>query len=363
MRTFDRYLIRIFLRAFLICFVSLIGLYIIIDAFSNLDEFSERSHGFVALLATMGGYYSYRISLFFDRMAGVITTLSAMFTFSWVQRTNELMPVLAAGVPIYRIIAPVLVSAMVMNGLAVANQELIIPRIAKQLQMTPDDDSVRSISGHSVNDPRGILFGGERCYRQEQKVRPAHITLLPSAGLAGGLVELRADDAKFIPPGAGSPSGGWLLTGMRSATVPRIEGVLEPLESGGHFLHTSVTFDQISRQQQWFQFSSTADLLAELRKTNHPRADLAVLLHSRFTKPLAALTLLLLGLPFVLSGADRRLTSLIGVSLVVSLAFQMFSQMCHRLGCAESISPTLAVWLPVMVFGSLAVGMFDLVKT
>ena len=361
-RTFDRYLIHIFLRAFLICFVSLIGLYIVIDAFSNLDEFSERSHGLFELLATIAGYYSYRVSLFFDRLAGVISTLSAMFTFSWVQRTNEVLPMLSAGVPIYRILAPVLMSAMLMSGLAVANQEMIIPRIAKQLEMAPDDDSVRSIGGHAANDSRGILFGGDRCMRQERKVKPAHITLLPH--LAGSLVELRVDEAKYVPPGAGSPSGGWLLNGVRSANVPRIEGVLEPVESGGHFLHTTVTFDQISRQHQWFQFSSTTDLLAELRNpASRRRPEMAVLLHSRFTKPLAAMTLLLLGLPFVLSGADRRIVSLVGMSLAVSLAFQIFTQLCQRLGSAECISPPLAAWLPILVFGSLAVGMFDLVKT
>jgi lipopolysaccharide export system permease protein len=362
MRTFDRYLIEIFLRAFLICFVSLIGLYIVIDAFSKLDEFSERSHGLFALLTTIGSYYSYRVSLFFDRLAGVISTLAAMFTFSWIQRTNELMPMLAAGVPVYRIVAPVLVSAMTMNGLAVVNQEMIIPRIARQLELAPDDDSLRAIGAHSASDPRGILFSGDRCYRQEQKVKPAHVTVPPT--VASTLVELRADEAKYVPPGGGNPSGGWLLSGVKSPHVSPIEGVLEPVESGGYFFYSTITFEQISRQNHWFQFSSTRELLDELHNpANRRRTEMAVLVHSRCTKPLAAMTLLILGLPFVLSGADRRMVSLVGMSLVISFAFQMFWQLCQRLGTAECISPTLAAWLPIMVFGSLAVGMFDLVRT
>src|SRR2546422_8142071 len=153
---FDRYLIHIFIRAFLICFASLVGLYIVIDAFSNLDEFSERAHGLVSLLATMGEYYMFKVSYYFDRLAGVITTMSAMFTFAWLQRTNELMPLLAAGVPVRRVVAPVLISASAIYGLTTINQELIIPRIAKQLQMRPDDDSVRTVKAHASHDPRGI---------------------------------------------------------------------------------------------------------------------------------------------------------------------------------------------------------------
>lgn len=104
--------------------------------------------------------------------------------------------------------------------------------------------------------------------------------------------------------------------------------------------------------------------MEELRKDKDTsKAELAVMVHARFTRPLAMLTLLFLGLPFVLSGNDRRMVSLVGVSLIVSMAFQVFMQFCFRLGNAEIIAPELAAWLPVLVFGSLAVGLFDLVKT
>jgi lipopolysaccharide export system permease protein len=74
-------------------------------------------------------------------------------------------------------------------------------------------------------------------------------------------------------------------------------------------------------------------------------------------------TLLFLGLPFVLSGTDRRMVSLVGMSLVVSVAFQLFTQLCMRLGNVEVIGPELAAWMPVLVFGTLAAGLHDLVKT
>jgi len=361
-RIFDRYLIQIFIRAFLICFTSLVGLYVVIDAFSNLDEFSERSHGVISMLATMGTYYAYRVSLFFDQLAGVITTMSAMFTFSWIQRTNELMPLLAAGVPVRRIIAPVFIAALAIAGLTIANQEMVIPRIAKQLQMRPDDNSVRTVKAHYAHDPRGILFNGDECNRQEQKVVPAFITLQPS--LVGSLLDFRAREAEYVASGKGEPSGGWILRDVTPAQFQCSEKVLQPLDDGSYFLHTTITFDHVLRKQEWFQYSSTAALFDELRRGhNGSQAEMVVLLHTRLTRPLAMITLLFLCLPFVLSGTDRRIVSLVGMSLVVSLAFQMFSQLCHRMGDLEFIGPPLAAWLPVLVFGTLAVGLYDLVKT
>jgi lipopolysaccharide export system permease protein len=362
-RIFDRYLIQIFGRAFLICFASLVGLYIVIDAFSNLDEFSERSQGLLSLLATMGEYYTFKISFYFDRLAGVITMMSAMFTFSWIQRTNELMPLLAAGVPLRRVIAPVLIAAAFIYGLTTLNQEMIIPRIAKQLQMRPDDDCVRSIKAHAAHDSRGILFNGDDCNRQERKVTPAFITLQPPF-LVNSLLEIRAQEATYVPPGDGPLSGGWILRGITPKEIQCSPTVIEQLDSESFFLHTTVTFDHLLRKQAWFQFASTRSLIEELRtQEDTPQVEMAVLIHSRFTRPLGMITLLFLGLPFVLSGTDRRMVSRVGVSLIISVSFQLFTQLCMRLGNVEVIGPELAAWLPVLIFGSLAVGLHDLVKT
>ncbi len=361
-RIFDRYLIQIFLRAFLICFTGMVGLYIVIHAFANLDEFSERSHGLLSLLATMGGFYVYRMSLFFDQLAGVITMMAAMFTFTWIQRTNELMPMLTAGVPTRRIIAPVIIAAVAISGMTAVNQEMIIPRIAKRLQMRPDDNALKSIKAHAAHDPRGILFNGDYCDRQELKVSPVFITLQPR--MVGSLLELRADEAKYVAPGEGTPSGGWILKSVSPSKFQCSEAVIEPLESGDYFLHTTVTFDEVRRTQAWYQFASTSELLQQLREVgNTSQTEMAVVLHSRITRPLATITLLLLGLPFILSGTDRRMVSLVGLSLVLSVTFQLFCLFCQRLGNIELLSPPMAAWLPVLVFGTLAVSLYDLIKT
>ena len=39
MKIIDRYLLRQFAHVFVICFVSLTGLYVMLDAFSHLDDF------------------------------------------------------------------------------------------------------------------------------------------------------------------------------------------------------------------------------------------------------------------------------------------------------------------------------------
>ena len=56
MRILDRQRLWAFTKAYFTCYTSLVGLYIVIDAFSDLDEFMKRADGFSELVNVMGRY-------------------------------------------------------------------------------------------------------------------------------------------------------------------------------------------------------------------------------------------------------------------------------------------------------------------
>src|SRR5262249_52722375 len=128
MRLLDRLLIWSYAKSYVICLVSLLSLYIVVDLFTNLEDFAQQESSLVPVLQAIAGYYGYRISQIFDRLSEAIVLLAAVFTVAWVQRNNELLPLLSTGVPTRRVVRPVLLSTLVFVGLGVANQELVIPR-------------------------------------------------------------------------------------------------------------------------------------------------------------------------------------------------------------------------------------------
>src|SRR5688572_27549771 len=139
MKLLDRLLFVSFVRAYLICLVSLLSLYVVVDLFTNLEDFATQTRGLRETLAYVGRYYGYKLAQIYDRLCEAIVLLAATFTVAWVQRNNELLPLLSAGVSTRRVIRPVLTGAVVMIGLGVANQELLIPRIADTLLADRDD--------------------------------------------------------------------------------------------------------------------------------------------------------------------------------------------------------------------------------
>src|SRR5947209_1355065 len=160
MRILDRQRYWAFFKAYFICFTALVGLYVVIDAFSNLDEFAKRAGG-MELFRVMARFYLIHMTEFYDRLCGVITMMAAIFTVTWMQKNNELLAMLAAGVSTHRVIRPVLVSALVVSSLAVINQEWIMPRLSDELQKTPDDDGVRAVKASSREDSNGVLLGAD----------------------------------------------------------------------------------------------------------------------------------------------------------------------------------------------------------
>src|SRR4029079_16317673 len=101
-----------------------------------------------------------------------------VFTVAMMQRNNEHLPLLAAGVPTQRIVAPILCCAFVMLGLQVANQELLIPRIAGKLNHERrDPEGDKEVLAKHPFEPNDIHLEGEPAIRSKRTVKPLRITI------------------------------------------------------------------------------------------------------------------------------------------------------------------------------------------
>ena len=305
MRILDRQRYWAFLKAYVVSFVSLVGLYIVIDAFTNLDEFLKVSDTTVELFQHMGWFYLVRISFFYDRLCGVITMMAAIFTVTWMTKNNELLAMLAAGVSTRRAIVPVLVSSVMVSTLAILNQEFLIPRVADELQMTHDDDGERPVRAGNRYDLNDIQINGETGDRGQKTIEPFH-ALLPVSRF-GGLWSLEAKVARYIPETdipvplptaagccgalgfrlANAVSDGQLLFHARSTRQNRLvsqaQGDAPPPPGDVFFFRSSVTFTNITRNPDWYQFAPTPDLVRAVTDPSSPSegVQVGVFLHGR----------------------------------------------------------------------------------
>lgn len=358
----DRQMIRGFFKAYFVCLISLLCLYVVVDLFTNLDDFSGG--GFTSVAKKIALYYSCQITTIFDRLCEAIILLAAMFTVAWMQRSNEQVPLLAAGVSTQRIVFPVLVCACSMISLTVINQELVIPRVADRLSNDKGDpEGKRDFKVNAAWDRNGMIqIAGKTASRDGMIVQQFDVTI--KEDLAGRLIHLSASEARFIPKGP--RHGTWEMIGTNPPEEDTWDpNVLERVDKGRYLLHTrDVNFDTLTRKQRWFSHASTVDLYEQLQKSEAvPQTNIAVLFHMRLTRPLLGVLLVLMGVSIILRDQNRNVILSAGGCLILCGLFFAVIFSCKMLGDKNIIGPILAAWLPVILFGPFAFVLFDAVHT
>ncbi|MCI0641668.1 MAG: LptF/LptG family permease [Gemmataceae bacterium] len=362
----DRQLTYSFLKAYFVCLVSLVGLVIIVDMFTNIDEFALSKDG--NLLERIVLFYGIKTTQIFDRLCEAVVLLAAMFTVAWMQKNNEMLPLLSAGVSTRRVVRPILIASCLVLGLAILNQELVLPQIDVYTAEDRTGDKSRQLIVQGGFESNGIHISGRAAFRDENKIVDFAVNFPAKIGF-DRILTLQAKEARYVPPDSSDPerSGGWMLTGAIPAEVPAIArvDVLTSIAPGKYFLKThDIDFEAITRLKNWFIYRSTSDLKRELAKTHSTQvAAVAVVFHMRFTRPVLGMLLVFMGLSIILRDQNRNIFISAGLCVVLCGVFFVSVFFCKHLGDQEFLTPALAAWLPVVTFGPMSLVMFDAVHT
>lgn len=364
----DRYVLTMFLKVLAITFVSLTGLYIVIDLFQNVDDFAAQSEERGELLRVIVEFYGPRALSFFDRMGPIMALLAAVFAITTLMRTNELTAMMAAGVSKGRIVTPLIYAAVAVSLLGVVNREWFIPAVRHKLMRTAQDwQGVQPKTLRPTYDYRTDVFiGGRHTIARERKILEPHFRLPSTLGDFGH--QLAAETATWLPRSAEHPAG-YLLEGvhtpsnlakLKSVAIDGQTVIYAPQDTPWLlprqcFLASNVSFDQLAGGSIWRQHGSTRELMTQLR---NPSLDLGsdarVLLHARLVQPLLDMTLFMLGLPLVLSRDSRNTFVAAGYCLAMVAGFFIVVILCHTLGSNYLLSPAFSAWLPLLIFTPLA---------
>jgi lipopolysaccharide export system permease protein len=363
--TLDRMVLIAFFRSYTIVFTSLISLYVIIDLFTHIDAYVNRPGGFPAIAQHIVNYYLYRIPQVFDLMAEPIALLAATFTVSWMQKNNEMLPQLSAGISTGRIVRPVLLGSVITIALAPLNTELLIPEVADELMTSRDDpDGSKAQILMGAYDTSGVHLEGMAGFRKSQRIENFFATFPENS--PSGMLHLSAEEAIYIPPGEEPLTGGWMLINTTPDTFEgKLPTNLTVVSTGRCFLKVdTANFDAVSRGGTWYIYASTRRLQELLTGADARRqVKMAVLYHTRLTRPVVGMLLILLGVSVILWNPNRHVILSAGLCLVIGVGFYVCVLGCKALGDTDYISPPLAAWLPVMIYGPLALVSWDAIHT
>lgn len=370
MTTFDRYILRRFLHVFAILFVATFGLFVVIDGFTNIDGFQERAESTADLMFLMANYYALQSSLFFDMAGPTLTVVTVMIVLTMLVRHSEVQPIFAAGVPVFRLLVPLVAGTLVVNALLSANLELIIPRIAHQIRGGKDGESKGQPIEPAYDNDSHIHISGAEVFPGERRIRNAEFTL-PMPEIALEPVTLKAPTAHYVKKEGNRPAG-WLLKGV----VPRFDQI--PLTDEGRnrvfavkksddvFVASPVDPDMLYNRTQSYRFVSTPELVRRIRNPAYSTDTIrsqAMNFHARLTKPLLSVIAVLITVPLILMKESRNVVGNVALCTLLLGALFAVTQGFEYLGSANVIATHAAAWGPVIFHGTVGAWLYGLVQT
>ena len=369
---FDRYLLKRYLHSFVILFVTTFGLFVVIDGFTNVDEFQRGNESAMELLGAMGSYYLYQSAVFFELVGPILSVASVIIVFAVLLKQSELFPLLAAGVPTYRLVIPFVFGSLLISASLAANQEFIIPRIADQILSPRADAGEKSQHIEPIYDyDSHLLIDGKELFRKTRKIHNAKF-VLRAHEIAKRLTTLKASEAVYHS-GTQSRPAGWLLRNVRpkyGEIALALEGMktIRPVEGEPSSLYvvTDIGFDQLSNRSRGYQYISTPELIRRIKNPStgfvSVRAQV-INLHARLTRPFASLAVVLVAVPLIVRKEGSGLIANIAVCAAALGLLYGVGEAFHYLGKVNLIPPDLALWAPVIIGGTLGAWLSKSIQT
>ena len=368
----DRYLLQRYWQAFAVTFLALFGLFVVLDVFTNLDEFTRNSAGAVQVLRDMSVYYGFRACAFFETVGSLISVLAALMALAMLLRHGELNPILSAGIPSYRLAVPLMFGNVFVSLLLVANQELLIPRIAGQLQARPGQGAESADKIHPYQDysTRLQILSGKLYLKARQLTKADFV--LPAPELATKLTTVHSETAVYRARSEAQPEAGWYLTRVtptyrEMALTDRGREIVRPGDNPDDvFIVTDVSFDRLVNRNRFFENLSTRELLDNARNPSFSILSLraqTVHLHTRMTRPLFNLLLVMMIVPVIIRKESRGLVVNLACSLAVTTFALGMQQCCSYLAQGGAIRLDLAAWLPIIVSGIMGAWFSGFIRT
>jgi lipopolysaccharide export system permease protein len=373
--TFDRYLLRSFFHTFGVCFITTFGLVIIIDLLENLDEFLTRNgdKGTTSLLKSIAECYAYQSVFFLDRAGPALTIISLMVLLVLLQRSGELHPLLAAGIPMYRVLTPLIIASSGVYMLLALNQEFIVPQIAHAAYESRGGGAATRHDVESFTDHTTRISIDGRAIRLSSRTIDQASFVLPAPGIVSEITILEAPTATFFPARGKRPAG-WLLRSVspipaelkQRLTETGRETVWLPANTPNVFVVSSVTADQLCQRSSSYSLLSTSELLQRIRGPAFGLVSvhrLVLHFHARLAQPLLNIIAILIVVPLMVRRESPGIvadSALCGFVLASLFGVVQGSQM---LGASQIIPADLAAWFPVIVGGAISAWLSGVIRT
>jgi lipopolysaccharide export system permease protein len=342
-KVLDRYIVREFLRLFILFAISAPVLFILGDVTDNIDTFMDRQLGPGQI--ALG--YLFQMPEFIFYSFPIAALIATIFTVSNMTRHSEMAAAKAGGISFYRVLLPLPILGVLLTGLALFISELMPIAGARRAELHGEKQGRRQARTDFVFRADGGAVYSIRLLDTDRN-------------RIDGLTVHRQGDEKKIPTisiiaaeANYSPKTGWILNngyyrflfGPGKETAMHFDR-LKPL----NFPETPEQLLAVPKEPEEMRYAELGRFIDIMERSGAKPLKLMVEHAQKIAIPVATLIIILFAAPLANTTSRGGPAYGIGISLGITILYLMLFRLSAAAGATGSVDTTLAAWLPNVLF-------------
>jgi lipopolysaccharide export system permease protein len=345
MKTIDRYIIRKFLGTFFFTLIVLIFIVIIFDISEKIDDFLNHN---TPLSEIIFDYYLNFIPYFVNLFSYLLTFIAVIFFTSQMASRSEIVAILSSGISFRRMLFPYVFSAVVLGLLSFILTNFVIPytnramlefenKYVRHKQISPG--TFIYLENFNLNTKTGYKFSLEQFRGRELTFK------------------LMADKITYD-----SIRARWKVEHYYSRSIDSLHEVLKE----GRVLDTVLPikprdFVEDIEEVKIMGYTQLREHIAKKVLRGDPDVQaFQVKKYERWAFPFATIILTLIAVAVSSRKVRGGIGFHLGLGLALTFIYILFMQVSAVFGAFGSVPAYIAVWIPNILFGIIAVVMIRL---
>ena len=343
MRILDRLVLASFLKLFVLFVLCAPLLFVLADATEKLDDYLNKDiPGNLVALS-----YAYAYPQFVFWALAIAALLATVFTIFPMTVHREIIAAKAGGISFYRLVAPILVAGGVIALLGLPFADLV-PRANRRAAV---------IRGEAESS---LAFKNDFVYLTDAGVSLTARTLtLADRQIVGLTLQSYSEDpavpSRYIRADRAEwdPEGGWTLWNGLVREIGADGTVMSSRFESRPAPEIPETPAELLESPRDVDDLTNAELTRFAERLNRSGGDVGEVLTKRAQRlaiPMAAFVIVLFGAPLATSSKRGGTAYGIGISLATTITYVMLFRITGAFGAVGKLDPTVAAWIPNVIF-------------
>jgi len=378
----DEYIMRAFASNTVLVVASFSVLYIVFTFFELIGDIIRNR----TPLVTVGAYLLNLIPYILYNVTPLCVLVAVLVTFGALARSSEFTAMKAAGLSLYRLVAPVLVLTALIALALFAFDDFYLPAANRRqdalrsiIKNKPAQTFLRPdrkwILGQSPNTPEPTIAQLLRQKKDDVPADPAPQTSRtteparifyyqgfdPFRNIFANLTVFEFDPVTFTlkrrifaEAVTWDPrverwdfDRGWVRT-FNAETIASYEPFDQ--RTFAEIREQPQYFEKEDRQSQEMNFAELSAYISDLKQSGFETRRLAVQLNRKFANPLATLVMAVLAIPFALATGKRSGLTGFAVAILLAVSYLGVASLFEAMGNVNTLPAALAAWSPDVLF-------------